>query len=1266
MAARPADVDSAGSAKDVTTHSYCIQQMNGLPFTSTVPSNSGHPKSSPDRHGAEAATRGRRQQDKMTDHSQDLRNAQAAAAGYPPTYQGQQFANYGNQPGLNPAVSGYPDPSHPQRFVADPSFQPFNGTHMRQSSHPGFQEAINQRYDYPMQSYMPANANPANPQGMTDGMLSPHGTFYPKPRRDSIKDGEGAFARSANPTEAMYSYMSHQGQQHQPPQQHQQQHQQPQQPPQTQQQQQQQQQTPFHPHQQQQQNQSQSQGQNQGQQMQYNGFQPFQSSTPLSGRSRGSTFGSRTSEDGPIVGLPGTNNNSDESRPNTADREQVTVKDFSEKNPKKMKLEPVDDVVETDQGEAEPDEKMDHRKRKRNRTIRSCVPCHNHKRKCDRKRPCGRCTALGLTGTCVYEIDEQRDLNDPTVAEADRLRRRIAELEQVVRELRQKAPSRAHAPAVQTATPANEIGGEDNKKRRVIVDRFARFKLDEAKDAENSAAAAAGLVKGEPSDAPVWAPHNQPAVPEGQPGGPGPSNAPTSSQMVMGGSMGGTQDYREEPYQAYLLPGEEMTTDKTGRKTFLGALTGKTMLRRLRELAETKGDGELLTVAEDVAFSGVFPDMRKTFPFTTIWSHENFSAEIIGLLPNEEQAALLWEAWEQEYSAYFHPFYMPAYRAEYFRFFAMSNIDKMNTPLASLALFLIQCAIGCLIRTTSAELFGTPDFKHAPPGMSKVRDPKDLTCSRLQSELYLSASFQALRLCAFLATPTIRTMQCQILLIVYLVASERAADAWNYCGTMIKQAIALGLHKDPLSMDSQISMREAEIRRRIWWSLAAFDSMLCIFFGRPSQISYYTTNLPQDRPDDKLSDAPGSAQLLLPPSNVLSNETTEQTYHTAYYQLTIPSFELLDRIFQVDKRYSRSMIYGWFSPLPNDRPLKKEPDEDDNRHTYKDALRLAHDISKWYSHIPSGMKFDKDDSADYLLSSRNRKQLNQTLMLSIKTWTLCMVLHRPYLRIDPSAYPESSEVCSQAAHNMLRTYRAMHETKSSLAWSFWTMPYRAFQAGAVCAFLAIRQPGTELAAKCLDDLRGAIRIFEDRLSTWNQTHPVQADLTEGLVRLEKLVAAATEQATSPRQDSAMAHRPTPASISTRMFGFSPNPYAEHSSGTPLAQIQGFPALPEVAQLQQASYNATTHAPSWGNGTAPMPPQPNNNNNGINAGTFDAFRNDPIFNASGYQGPVSDQILGNMLGDFNGPEPLALPQFWASMFGIKMEQEKEPSAAGVPM
>jgi len=54
------------------------------------------------------------------------------------------------------------------------------------------------------------------------------------------------------------------------------------------------------------------------------------------------------------------------SRPSTS--EAVKVKDM-------VKIEPM--AMEEDDNE----EKLDHRKRKRNRTIRSCVPCHNHKRK---------------------------------------------------------------------------------------------------------------------------------------------------------------------------------------------------------------------------------------------------------------------------------------------------------------------------------------------------------------------------------------------------------------------------------------------------------------------------------------------------------------------------------------------------------------------------------------------------------------------------------------------------------------------------------------------------------------------------------------------------------------------------------------------------------------------------------------------------------------------------------------------------------------------
>ncbi|KAH7927151.1 hypothetical protein BV22DRAFT_1007589 [Leucogyrophana mollusca] len=79
----------------------------------------------------------------------------------------------------------------------------------------------------------------------------------------------------------------------------------------------------------------------------------------------------------------------------------------------------------------------DHRKRRRNRTTQSCLNCHTSKRMCDRKRPCGRCTQLGLTGLCVYEVDDPSQRSD-VQDEGSRLRKRVAELEGVIRELKNK------------------------------------------------------------------------------------------------------------------------------------------------------------------------------------------------------------------------------------------------------------------------------------------------------------------------------------------------------------------------------------------------------------------------------------------------------------------------------------------------------------------------------------------------------------------------------------------------------------------------------------------------------------------------------------------------------------------------------------------------------------------------------------------------------------------------------------------------------------
>jgi hypothetical protein len=74
---------------------------------------------------------------------------------------------------------------------------------------------------------------------------------------------------------------------------------------------------------------------------------------------------SKTDEDEGVAGMSGTEGGP--SRPTSPLKSQ-----------KKMRVKEEKPILEDDDAD---EEKMDHRKRKRNRTIRSCVPCHNHKRK---------------------------------------------------------------------------------------------------------------------------------------------------------------------------------------------------------------------------------------------------------------------------------------------------------------------------------------------------------------------------------------------------------------------------------------------------------------------------------------------------------------------------------------------------------------------------------------------------------------------------------------------------------------------------------------------------------------------------------------------------------------------------------------------------------------------------------------------------------------------------------------------------------------------
>lgn len=264
------------------------------------------------------------------------------------------------------------------------------------------------------------------------------------------------------------------------------------------------------------------------------------------------------------------------------------------------------------------------------------------------------------------------------------------------------------------------------------------------------------------------------------------------------------------------------------------------------------------------------------------------------------------------------------------------------------------------------------------------------------------------------------------------------------------------------------------------------------------------------------------------------------------------------------------------------------------------------------------------------------------------------------------AYPESADMCFTAAHMLLRAYTVGSNAKATIFWSWWTMSYRAFHAGAVMAFLAIREPRTERAKQCLVSNRVVVtgaklpfvihcraltrRTRSRARSTCSRSVASLGTLRTlskatsaaasssctnllGSLQLRSLQRSNADDSTAIAQQQA-ASRPTSSSggsgghdrnrLSAHWapgnpshpshiqippaIGFPPD-FIYHP-GTPLSQIRGFPDV--------------------------RSPAPQSNSSGESA-----RQPSPLLVPQPFQPPDALSIMG---GDgFNGPETLALPQ-----------------------
>lgn len=168
--------------------------------------------------------------------------------------------------------------------------------------------------------------------------------------------------------------------------------------------------------------------------------------------------------------------------------------------------------------------------------------------------------------------------DDPDQTENDHLRSRIAELEQVVRELRQKGSGRT----LSIASRPNIDAEPANKKRKVIIDRFAKFRYDEA---IRSANAPNGEDQKTSTSFPIHPGRSQLSISKEHRDGPTSSRKTSISENPShldsrrgslvddewkSDSRRSSKDHVEEPYIASVKgEGDSLIGDAAGRKAYV-------------------------------------------------------------------------------------------------------------------------------------------------------------------------------------------------------------------------------------------------------------------------------------------------------------------------------------------------------------------------------------------------------------------------------------------------------------------------------------------------------------------------------------------------------------------------------------------------------------------------------------------------------------------------------------------------------------------------
>lgn len=162
-------------------------------------------------------------------------------------------------------------------------------------------------------------------------------------------------------------------------------------------------------------------------------------------------------------------------------------------------------------------------------------------------------------------------------------------------------------------------------------------------------------------------------------------------------------------------------------------------------------------------------------PFANYWTCNGGLPEVIDVLPAKMQVDLVLDRYFECVDPVYPMIHRQTFFADYEHFWTMPLEEKHKCDSAFIALVFVMLALG-----------------------TQFVESKLSAGERKQTaEFYASAANQALRVGSYMSMASITSIQAMVLMTYFLINDNHASDGWAFGGILMRQAYAMGLHRDP-------------------------------------------------------------------------------------------------------------------------------------------------------------------------------------------------------------------------------------------------------------------------------------------------------------------------------------------------------------------------------------------------------------------------------------------------------------------------------------